>query len=339
MAGKIIADITPPRPQWVQNLDPSGQGNVISEHDYFTGPPRDGTWGLNAHILKVPTPAAAQFAEWRCTATGAYGTASPPTWYGLSPIDDGLSLAAYVQDNTYWAASLMPSGGMGFWANGPMCLFLNALFGGTMPTTPANLYVGAGCRFATRTTRGIVEMAGSGYSRVATGAWTLAGAGATNAAPITFPTAVGDWNRVNYYDTLNALIFCDAMVGGSYIAAVDIPPIKILNGQTLSYAAGALTVGRAPSPLGSLADAIHAKMNGFWLNQTPFTVPTIYLALSTTPASLSGPAEPSGGGYARLAAGRELATQPGGRPKHGRRNLDHGCHHQREQADLRRADR
>jgi hypothetical protein len=299
--GKVLADITPQRPTWIQNLDPSGQGNVISEHDYFTGPPRDGVWGRNAHILKVPTPAVSQFTEWRCAATGAYGTASPPSWFGLTPVDDGLSLAAYLQDNTYWAASAMPSGGMGFWANGPMCLFLNAIFGGSMPATPAGLYVGAVFRFATRIPTFVLEMSGAGYGRVAVGAWTLAGAGATNAAPFAFPTATANWIVSGYYDTINALVFFDALVGGNYIGAMDIPPTKILSGQTLSYAAGALTVGRATSPLGSFADSIHAKMNGFWLNHAPFTVPTIYLALSTAPASLSAPVEPVGGSYARVA--------------------------------------
>ena len=299
--GEVIADNTPQRPNWVQNLTTSGEGGVVARHDYYTGPPRDGTWGQNANVLNVPNPHAAQFTQWRCTATGSYGTAAPPVWYGMLPIDDGLSLAAYLQDNAYWAAPSMPSGGQGFWANGPACLFLNALFGGTMPATPSGIYAALGCRMAYRVPS-YVEMNGSnGYARVATGAWTISSGGATNAAAITFATATANWVRQSYYATLNALLFFDATTGGNYLAAIDLPPTTVNSGQTLSYAAGAITIARAPSPLGSFADTVHSRMNGFYLNQTAFTAPTIYLALSTAPASLSAPTEPSGGGYARVA--------------------------------------
>ena len=298
--GEILASTTHQRPTWIENTDVTGQGNVVSIHDNFIGVPRDGTWGKNANILKVVQPAAGQFTEWRCTGTGSYGTAAPPTWFGLLPIDDGLSLAAYLQDNTYWASPAMPAKGQGFWSDRVMPLFLGAIFGGPMPATPTACYVGLAIRQAFRN-QTVFEMGGDTYARAVAGVWTLTGAGAANAFAITFPTAGADWSLPGgSHNVFNSLPFFDAPTGGNCIGIVDIAPRTITAGQTVSYAAGALTAGRAASSLGSFADSIHAKMNGLWFNRVPFTAPTIFLALSTSPASLSAPVEPSGGGYGRL---------------------------------------
>ncbi len=298
--GEVIASITPQRPTWIENTDVTGQGNVVSIHDNFTGVPRDGTWGKNANVLKVLQPTTGQFTEWRCTGTGTYGTPAAPAWYGLLPIDDGLSLAAYLQDTAYWAVPSMPAKGQGVWCVIPAVAFLNSLFGGAMPATPPGLYAGLAFRQAYRILN-LTEMVGSNYTRVPTGAWTLTGAGAANATAITFPTAAADWSVVNYYFLFNSLVFFDAVAGGNYIGSIDIPPRTVTAGQSLSYAPGTVTLGRASSSLGSLADSVHAKMNGLWLNRVPFTAPSVFVALSTAPASLAAPAEPAGGGYARLA--------------------------------------
>src|SRR5262249_16957494 len=42
----------------------------------FIGPPRELYWYMGAHALDVRSPVEGQYAEWRCVATGKYGTST-----------------------------------------------------------------------------------------------------------------------------------------------------------------------------------------------------------------------------------------------------------------------
>ena len=73
----------------------------------FTAPPRQFLWYSGAHVLEVRSPADGQFAEWRCLATGTYGTPTPPQWVGINPLQlTPNGLAAYVLNHYYITVSL-----------------------------------------------------------------------------------------------------------------------------------------------------------------------------------------------------------------------------------------
>ena len=72
-----------------------------------TAPPRQYLWYSGAHVLEVRSPADGQFAEWRCMATGAYGTPTPPQWVGINPLQlTANGLAGYVLNQYYITISL-----------------------------------------------------------------------------------------------------------------------------------------------------------------------------------------------------------------------------------------
>ena len=52
--------------------------NVVIRDTKYVAPPRQYLWYTGAHVLEVRSPADGQFAEWRCMATGTYGTPNPP---------------------------------------------------------------------------------------------------------------------------------------------------------------------------------------------------------------------------------------------------------------------
>jgi hypothetical protein len=81
--------------------------NIVIRDSKYTGPPRAFLWYNGAHLLQVRSPAAGQFTEWRCVATGRYGTPNPPTWAGLNPLPTSAnSLAAYVLNHAYMTVNL-----------------------------------------------------------------------------------------------------------------------------------------------------------------------------------------------------------------------------------------
>ncbi|MDB5350782.1 MAG: hypothetical protein JWN86_2029 [Planctomycetota bacterium] len=294
------------RPTWVDNTGPDG-GNVVSEHAFFTGPPRDGDWRVNSHRLRANNPANAQYTRWLCTQSGIYGTATPPRWQGFDPIDDGLGLAAYIADHSYWSQPGSPAGSAGFWANAPTSQGMNALFGG--PAIPA---VGV-LKAALQTHRmgrwfGGYELSGNGYARTTlTGTppfTTSAGGVMSNAQAIVFPTATGTWGD-NQGSTISTTITTLTIYNGAgkIMFALDIAPFTVNSGDTPTFAIGAISLAPAGSSgQGAFATRVHDNINNALVNSVSLTVPTIYLALSTSLAAVgSSPIEPGGGSYARVA--------------------------------------
>ena len=81
--------------------------NVVIRETGFKAPPRKNAWCSGAHSFEVRVPADGQFAEWRCLASGAYGTATPPVWVGLNPMNVSAgSMAGYVLNHAYITATL-----------------------------------------------------------------------------------------------------------------------------------------------------------------------------------------------------------------------------------------
>ena len=81
--------------------------NVVIRDTTRKAPPRTFGWYPGAHVLEVRSPANGQFAEWRCVASGAYGTPTPPQWVGINPLAlNSSSLATYMLNHGYMTASL-----------------------------------------------------------------------------------------------------------------------------------------------------------------------------------------------------------------------------------------
>ena len=121
--GDFIAALDLDGPGWygeIKNLVGIGQSpriihrakygdvaNVVIREAKFKAPPRSSNWHAGAHVLDVPAPSDGQYSEWRCVSGGTYGTAVPPNWAGLSPLNVGLgSLAGYVLNQGYISAAL-----------------------------------------------------------------------------------------------------------------------------------------------------------------------------------------------------------------------------------------
>ena len=83
----------------------------------------------------------------------------------------------------------------------------------------------------------LAEPVGNGYARVETsGATWNAGASATNAAAITFPTASGSWGTISH------VVAFDAVSGGNIIRSGALTaPTAITTNQIARFAIGALT--------------------------------------------------------------------------------------------------
>jgi hypothetical protein len=81
--------------------------NLAIYEPKYVAPPRELSWYNGAPILQVRSPAESQYSEWRCLATGTYGTPTPPTWVGLTPISAYKNgLAAYVLNTGYMTVAL-----------------------------------------------------------------------------------------------------------------------------------------------------------------------------------------------------------------------------------------
>ena len=87
----------------------------------------------------------------------------------------------------------------------------------------------------------LAEPVGNGYARVETsGATWNAGALATNAAAIMFPTASGSWGTISH------VVAFDAVSGGNIIRSGALTaPTAITTNQIARFATGALTTSAA----------------------------------------------------------------------------------------------
>lgn len=127
---------------------------------------------------------------------------------------------------------------------------LNSLFGkssnfGALASAPT-IYVGLSSTTPTESGGNVTEPSTGSYARVATAAsdWNAATDAdpsvIDNAEPIEFPTATADW--VGGSDLTHFVLF-DAASSGNVLASGELDtPKPVLDGDTISFAAGALDV-------------------------------------------------------------------------------------------------
>jgi hypothetical protein len=119
---------------------------------------------------------------------------------------------------------------------------INEAFGAVGYTPATTLYVALSTTTPTTAGASITEPSGNGYARVAvtnnTTNWPSASNGSkSNGTAITFPAATGSWGTVTYF-----CIF-DAATAGNCIGYGALNTAQtVSNGDTLSFAANALTV-------------------------------------------------------------------------------------------------
>jgi len=127
---------------------------------------------------------------------------------------------------------------------------LNSLFGkssnfGALASAPT-IYVGLSSTTPTESGGNVTEPSTGSYARVATAAsdWNAATNAdpsvIDNAEPIEFPTATADW--LTGADLTHFVLF-DASTSGNVLASGELDtPKPVLDGDTISFAAGALDV-------------------------------------------------------------------------------------------------
>jgi len=109
--------------------------------------------------------------------------------------------------------------------------------------TPPTVYVGLSSTTPAVAGTGVTEPSTGSYARVATSAatWNSAASSTTsNASAITFPTATADWASGS---NMTHFVFYDASTAGNFLGFGALTTAKaILNGDTASFAAAALTI-------------------------------------------------------------------------------------------------
>jgi hypothetical protein len=121
---------------------------------------------------------------------------------------------------------------------------INHLFRGSAFSAPTTLYA-ALYTVAPTDAGGGTEVSAAGYARVAitcnTSNWSAPGTNGTtsNSNAITFPAAGANWGNIV------AIVFFDAASGGNMLIWLTMTSTAVNNGQTASFASGALSVTAA----------------------------------------------------------------------------------------------
>jgi hypothetical protein len=272
----------------------------------YPAPPHVGTWYPGAHSLQVLTWVDGQYGEWRCIAKGTYGTATPPRWAGLNPLQSTpQALAATAFDHTVIATTAFGGSSYGWPSDQANISVLQTLFSqanGTTATTTATLYFGLAVAPANKAGSPPPEPSGSGYARASLANnltnFLAASAGSkANGAAITWPTLTGNLANVV------GVFVADAPTGGNLIAYVQFTtPQTFASGTAPAIGIGALTFTQTPTNVpGFLTQFGWGKVFDYWFGGAALGTPgTWYVGLNTAHAGVAATAtEPSGGGYAR----------------------------------------
>jgi hypothetical protein len=179
------------------------------------------------------------------------------------------------------------------------------MFSQTLPGTPANWKVALSTNNANRG-GGLAEPAGTGYAAAtianSSASFTAASAGSkASSVAITFGTATAPY-------TVKSIGLVDPATGQTWATIQLASPLNVTIGMTPTISSGALTFTHAPLPggqFGTLTDFAWGKLWDYAFRGTTFAAPpTFYAALTTaaTGKATTTLTEPSGNGYARVAA-------------------------------------
>jgi hypothetical protein len=256
-------------------------------------------------------PGPGQFARWSCAGTGAYGTATPPSWVGLDRARSGdptrTYLAAYAVDHTHGSATLTgdltpdrpPRGLVGVALKNRL---LNKLLRNASDTAP--VVKAALSTWDPNAVGRFPEFSPiDGYARVTVpgSSWTAVGTSLSLTTPIVLPTPTAPWIpawALGLLDQNNGDVLASLGLGGKVLAPSQSPAAP-------TFSAASFARAHLSSPHGMLTDAVWLLAFQYFFKGTAWTPPTaLYLGLSTIAASAAGTvAEPVGNGYARVALG------------------------------------
>ena len=142
------------------------------------------------------------------------------------------------------------------------------------------------------------EPSGSNYGRVQIATWDAAATRKTaNTGAAAFPTASGPWGLCAYWGVWDAQTVGNLLAHGTITVAKD-----IVNGNTPSFAIGEIEISFNASAVGGgWFDYLVHSMLDHVFEGTPYTIPAIYIALSSTTPTDAGPniTDPIGNNYAR----------------------------------------
>lgn len=113
---------------------------------------------------------------------------------------------------------------------------LDATLRGTSYTSPANVYMALYSTVGNSTTMG-TELSGNGYSRQLVTFGNAAASGSiASTANVTFTA-----NGANWTTAVSSAIL-DASTGGNALYFYNMPPKTVLNGQSLTFESGDITI-------------------------------------------------------------------------------------------------
>ena len=298
----------------VNNVGTAPVSGVV-EDSTFTSPPPYGQWYPNSSRFTVPIAADGQYREWGVVAAGRMGSSSPPQFLGRRPEQSSPNaLAAYATDHTSIAATL--SGQASSWGQPTdfaVCAMAKAMFSQTLPGVPANYKVVLSTANATRlgpfpgATGVIAEPDPSTGYAASTKANSSATFNAASAGSKTSATSIAFGTATAAY-TVKSLGIVDAATGQVWATIQLATPLVVTVGMTPTINSGALTFTHTPlagGQVGCLTDFGWAKLWDYAFRGAAFTAPTTFYACLTTAATsktTTSLTEPSGSGYARVAA-------------------------------------
>ena len=174
-------------------------------------------------------------------------------------------------------------------------------------TPPATVYLGLSTADPLDDASGLAEVSGGSYARQSIAFNAAASRKVENTSQVTFPQATGSWGTITHW----ALF--DAVSGGNMMAHGSLAVSKtVISGNTPSVAANQVDVEFSAGAISNYLAL--ALLDRAFRNQA-YTVPTIYIALTTASISDSSTGssitEPSGAAYERDAHSAWSAASAG----------------------------
>lgn len=164
-------------------------------------------------------------------------------------------------------------------------------------TPSATMYLGLSTADPLDDASGLGEVSGGSYARQSIAFNAAASRKVENTSLVTFPKATGAWGTITHWALFDALTAGNMMAHGSLAVSKT-----VVSGNTPSVAANEVDVEFSA---GAISNYLALKLLDRAFRNQAYTVPTIYIALTTAIISDSSTGstitEPAGNGYARDA--------------------------------------